>query len=316
MADMLSPESIRAAGVAKLPGPDAGTATLLRRATLASVAVAFTLICVKAAAYFVTGSVALLSSLVDSLLDSLASLINYFAVRHALVPADREHRFGHGKAEPLAGLGQAAFIAGSAVFLVFESVNRLINPVTISHGKVGIAVMLVSLALTLLLVMYQRHVVRRTQSMAIKADSLHYASDIVLNLSVIAALVLSAQMDLPAADPLFALAIAGYIIWSAAQIAILSLHQLMDRELPDVERERIIAVCRRHSEVLDVHELRTRASGMDIFIQLHLELDGKLSLLQAHRVADEVELELRREFPNADVIIHEDPAGQEENAPE
>ena len=316
MADMLSPESIRAAGAAKLPGPDAETATLLRRATLASVAVAFTLICVKAAAYFVTGSVALLSSLVDSLLDSLASLINYFAVRHALVPADREHRFGHGKAEPLAGLGQAAFIAGSAVFLVFESVNRLINPVTISHGNVGIAVMLVSLALTLLLVLYQRHVVRRTQSMAIKADSLHYASDIVLNVSVIAALVLSAQMDLPAADPLFALAIAGYIIWSAAQIAILSLHQLMDRELPDAERERIIAVCRRHKEVLDVHELRTRASGMDIFIQLHLELDGNLSLMQAHRVADEVEQELRREFPNADVIIHEDPAGQEENAPE
>jgi len=305
------PESIQAASAASPSGPESETASLLRRATLASVAVAFTLICIKVAAYFATGSVALLSSLVDSLLDSLASLINFFAVRHALVPADREHRFGHGKAEPLAGLGQAAFIAGSAVFLVFESINRLINPVTISHGHIGIAVMLVSLALTLLLVLYQRHVVRRTQSMAIKADSLHYASDIVLNLSVILALVLSSQFKLPSADPLIALAIAGYIIWSAAQIAILSLHQLMDRELPDADRAHIIAVCRRHPEVLDVHELRTRASGMDIFIQLHLELDGNLSLLQAHRVADDVEQELHREFPNADVIIHEDPAGQE-----
>ena len=310
------PEPVQAASAVRANGLESETASLLRRATVASVVVAFTLICIKVAAYFATGSVALLSSLVDSLLDSLASLINFFAVRHALVPADREHRFGHGKAEPLAGLGQAAFIAGSAVFLVFESINRLINPVTISHGHIGIAVMLVSLVLTLLLVLYQKHVVRRTQSMAIKADSLHYASDIVLNLSVILALVLSSKFNLPSADPLFALAIAGYIIWSAARIANLSLHQLMDRELPDVDRDRIIAVCRRHPEVLDVHELRTRASGMDIFIQLHLELDGNLSLLQAHRVADDVEQELQREFPNADVIIHEDPAGQEVNAPD
>ena len=290
------------------------TAVLLKRATVASVAVAFTLICIKVVAYFVTGSVALLSSLVDSLLDTLASLINFFAVRQALVPADLEHRFGHGKAEPLAGLGQAAFIAGSAVFLVFESVNRLVNPVAVSHGHVGIAVMLVSLVMTLMLVSYQRHVVRRTRSLAITADSLHYASDIVLNVSVIVALVLSSQMHLPAADPLFALAISAYIIWSAAQIAMQSLHQLMDRELPDADRARIIATCRRHKDVLNVHELRTRASGMDIFIQLHLELDGNLSLMHAHRVADEVERELRREFPKADVIIHEDPAGQENNA--
>ncbi|MBI1732682.1 MAG: cation diffusion facilitator family transporter [Gammaproteobacteria bacterium] len=304
-------ESIR--GIGK-PAANSRTAVLLRRATMASVAVACVLIVFKAAAYFITGSVALLSSLVDSLLDSLASLINFFAVRQALVPADREHRFGHGKAEPLAGLGQAAFIAGSAVFLVVESVNRLVNPINVSHGSVGIAVMLVSLALTLLLVAYQRYVVRRTQSLAIKADSLHYASDIVLNLSVILALVLSAQLGLRVADPLFALGIAGYIIWSAVQIARQSLHQLMDHELPDADRARIMSVCRRHEAVRNVHELRTRASGMDIFIQLHLELDGNLPLLQAHRVADEVEQELRREFPNADVIIHEDPAGVEEGA--
>jgi ferrous-iron efflux pump FieF len=301
----------QAAAASGNAGAEPRNARLLRSATMASVVVACTLIVVKAAAYFVTGSVALLSSLVDSLLDSLASLINLFAVRHALVPADREHRFGHGKAEPLAGLGQAAFIAGSAVFLVVESVNRLVNPSAVTHGTVGVAVMLVSLALTLVLVLYQRYVIRRTQSLAIKADSLHYASDIVLNVSVILALVLSSSLGMPAADPLFALGISGYILWSAARIATEALHQLMDHELPDADRARIIAICRRHREVRNVHELRTRASGMDIFIQLHLEMDGELTLVQAHRVADEVELELRREFPNADVIIHEDPAGQE-----
>ncbi len=295
-------------------GPDVRVEQMLRRVTVASVAVAFALIAIKSAAYFATESVAMLSSLVDSLLDSLASLVNLFAVRHALVPADREHRFGHGKAEPLAGLGQAAFIAGSAVFLVFESVNRLVHPVAVSHGHVGIAVMVVSLVLTILLVLYQRHVIRHTGSMAIKADSLHYVSDIVLNLSVILALVLSWKLGMTIADPLFALAISGYIIWSASQIALQSLHQLMDRELPDADRERILAICRAHVEVRNVHELRTRASGMDIFIQLHLELDGNLPLLQAHRVADEVERQLREAFPNADVMIHEDPAGQEPDA--
>jgi ferrous-iron efflux pump FieF len=311
---MKAPDMSAASAAPARPGVEPAAAALLRNVTVASVAVAFTLIAIKTAAWFVTGSVALLSSLVDSLLDSLASLINFFAVRHALVPADREHRFGHGKAEPLAGLGQSAFIAGSAVFLVFESVNRLVHPVPVSHGHVGILVMIVSLVLTLLLVLYQRHAIRRTGSMAVQADSLHYAGDIALNLGVILALVLSAQLGFPLADPLFALAIAAYIIWSAAQIALQSLHQLMDRELPDSDRERIIAICRAHREVRNVHELRTRASGMDIFIQLHLELDGSLPLIQAHCVADEVEQELRRAFPNADVIIHEDPAGQEPEA--
>lgn len=284
---------------------------LLHRATVASVVVAFTLIGIKIAAYVVTGSVALLSSLVDSVLDSLASLINFFAVRHAVTPADKEHRFGHGKAEPLAGLGQAAFIAGSSLFLVFESINRLVYPVGIRHGGIGIGVMVVSLLFTMLLVAYQRYVVRETGSLAIRADSLHYASDIVLNLSVIVAIVLSAHLGMTAADPLFALGIAAYIVYSAWQIAVQSMDQLMDRELPDGDRDRIEAICRQHSKVRNVHDLRTRASGMDIFIQLHLELDAALPLMEAHRVSDEVEAELRKAFPNADVLIHQDPSGYE-----
>ncbi len=282
---------------------------LMSRATYASVSVALTLIVIKLIAYVLTGSVALLSSLIDSVLDAFASGINLFAVRHALTPADREHRFGHGKAEPLASLGQAAFITGSSLFLIFEAFNRLVNPVPIQHGMVGIAVILVSLILTIILVLYQKHVVRKTSSLAVKADSIHYLSDISLNLSVIAALVLSIYFDWRLADPLFALGIAVYIIYSAWQIAVHALHQLMDRELPDEDREIIRAIVRQHPEVIDLHELRTRASGMDVFIQLHLEMDGGISLNDAHAIADEVEKEILNEFPQADVIIHEDPAG-------
>lgn len=284
----------------------------MRRATYASVTVAFTLIIIKFIAYILTGSIAVLSSLVDSVLDAFASVVNLFAVRHALTPADEEHRFGHGKAEPLAGLAQAAFITGSSLFLIFEAINRMVNPLQIQHSIVGIVVIVISLVFTILLVMFQKHVVRQTQSIAVHADSIHYLSDVVTNLSVIVALVLSTYFGWLIADPLFALCIAAYIVYSAWQIASNALNQLMDRELPEVDRERIKKIAMKHSEVKNLHELRTRASGKDVFIQLHLEMDGAIALLKAHTIADEVERELREEFPNADIIIHEDPAGLEE----
>lgn len=287
-------------------------AQLMRRATYASVTVAFTLIIIKFIAYVLTGSVAVLSSLVDSVLDAFASVVNLFAVRHALTPADEEHRFGHGKAEPLAGLAQAAFIAGSSLFLVFEAINRMINPLQIQHSIVGIVVIVISLVFTILLVMFQKHVVRQTQSIAVHADSIHYLSDVAMNLSVIAALILSAYFGWLIADPVFALGIAAYIVYSAWQIASNSLNQLMDRELPDVDRHRIMKIAMQHPAVKSLHELRTRTSGKDVFIQLHLEMDGAIALLNAHTIADEVELELREAFPNADIIIHEDPEGLEE----
>lgn len=284
----------------------------MRRATYASVTVAFTLIIIKFIAYILTGSIAVLSSLVDSVLDAFASVVNLFAVRHALTPADEEHRFGHGKAEPLAGLAQAAFITGSSLFLIFEAINRMVNPLQIQHSIVGIVVIVISLVFTILLVMFQKHVVRQTQSIAVHADSIHYLSDVATNLSVIVALVLSTYFGWLIADPLFALCIAAYIVYSAWQIASNALNQLMDRELPEVDRERIKKIAMKHSEVKSLHELRTRASGKDVFIQLHLEMDGAIALLKAHTIADEVERELREAFPNADIIIHEDPAGLEE----
>lgn len=280
---------------------------LLRRVTLASIGVAVTLILAKLAAYVLTGSVAVLSSLLDSILDSIASLINFFAVRQSLAPADAEHRFGHGKVEPLAGLAQAGFIAGSSLLLLFESTNRLVTPVPVVQGSIGIGVMVFSLVLTLALVSYQKRVLARTESLAVRADTLHYTSDVVLNLSVILSIVLSTSLGWSSADPLFAIAIAGWIVRAAWEIAKQSLDQLMDRELPDVDRERIREICHAHAAVRGVHELRTRMSGRDVFIQLHLVLDGAMLLAEAHTVSEKVAAELRAAYPGADVIIHEDP---------
>ena len=285
---------------------------LRRSATYASVAVATLLIAVKFAAWLETGSVALLSSLVDSLLDIAASVVNLVAVRHAMSPADREHRFGHGKAEPLAVLGQSAFITGSAMLLLAEAVRRLIWPVPVENPPAGIAVMIFSIVVTIGLVLYQRHVVRRTGSIAITADELHYRSDVVLNLSVIAALVLGSALDIPILDPLFGAAIGIWIVYSAVRLARLSLIQLMDHELPDDEREKIRAIAQSHPDVVAAHDLRTRVAGPTAFIQIHIEMNGTLSLIRAHEISDEVEAELRAAYPNAQVIIHQDPEGVEE----
>jgi ferrous-iron efflux pump FieF len=285
---------------------------LRRRATYASVAVALLLIAVKFVAWLETGSVALLSSVIDSLLDAAAALVNLLAVRQALIPADREHRFGHGKAEPLAVLGQSAFIAGSALLLLAEAVRRLIQPVAIHNPPAGIAVMVFSIALTIALVLYQRHVVRHTGSIAISADELHYRSDVILNGSVIAALALGGLFGVKILDPLFGAAIGVWIIWSAVRLARLSLIQLMDQELPDDEREKIRAVAQSHPEVSAAHDLRTRVAGPTAFIQLHIEMDGAMSLIRAHEISDEVEAKLRLAYPNAEIIIHQDPAGIEE----
>jgi ferrous-iron efflux pump FieF len=301
------------AEAASFPMTETEAAHRLRlRATYASLAVAAVLIAAKLVVWISTGSVALLSSLVDSLVDAAASLVNFFAVRHAIVPADREHRFGHGKAEPLAALGQSAFLVGSAVLLMFEAVRRLVSPAPVEDAVAGIAVMVFAIVVTLGLVAYQRHVVRRTGSLAIGADELHYRSDLFLNLGVIAALAIGSMFAVPIVDPLFGAGVGLWIIYGAVKIARLSLTQLMDRELPDEERARVRAIAEGHPEVTAVHDIRTRIAGPTAFIQLHIEMDGAMNLLHAHEVSDAVEARLRRAFPNAEIIIHEDPAGIEE----
>lgn len=295
----------------RAPLPSDEQARLLRRATAASVSVAVILIVAKSAAYATTGAVSLLASLVDSLMDAAASLTNLLAVRYALVPADREHRFGHGKAESLAALGQALLILGSSAYLIWQAGLRLAAPKPPEAVAAGIAVMLFSLVATGGLLLLLRHTILRTQSAAIKADALHYRADLLGNSAVLAALWL-AQLGVTWADPVLAIVIALYLIVSTREIISQALNELLDRELPESQRQAILASARAHPQVHDVHDMRTRSAGRIPFIQLHIELDGDLSLREAHRVAHEVETEIRRQQPDADVVIHQDPRGIDE----
>ncbi len=288
------------------------TKKLMVAATYASVSVAVVLIAAKLGAWLFTDSVALLSSLADSVLDAAASLVNLLAVRSALQPADREHRFGHGKAESLAGLAQAAFIAGSGVFLLLESVERLITPRAVDHGLIGIAVMGFSIVLTVALVGFQIYVVKRTNSIAIAADQLHYRIDILVNFAVIVSLLLASIGGWRLADPLFAILIVAYMGSGAYKILRQSLKDLMDTEFDEADRTRIRDIVLAHPDVRDIHDMRTRSSGPDAFIQLHIEMDGDLSLLAAHEISDQVMLNVEKAFPNAEVLIHQDPEGVEE----
>lgn len=287
--------------------------TLLRAATYASVGVASVLIVVKFGAWLFTDSLSLLSTLIDSFLDAAASLINLYAVRRALRPADDQHRFGHGKAEPLAGLAQAAFISGSAAFLLIEAGERLFRPRAVDNSDIGIAVMIFAIVLTVILVIFQRIVVLRTGSVAIRADSLHYQTDILVNISVIVSLVLATEFGWIQADPLFAIAIAAYILWGAWRIGNSSLGMLMDRELPEDERQRIRDIAMSHPGVLDLHDMRTRSSGSQVFIQMHLEFDGDARLRDVHVISEDVMHEVEAAFPAAEVLIHEDPQGVDED---
>lgn len=281
---------------------------LMRRASSAAVAVALVLVAIKAAAWLATGAVAMLGTLVDSLLDAVASTANLVAIRHAITPADAEHRFGHGKAEPLAGLAQAVIILGSVGFLVVQAVRRLLHPQPLTESLTGIVVIAISILLTLGLVLYQRQVVRRTGSVAISADRLHYAGDLLSNLGVVLALVLGGA-GLLWADPLIAFAIAGYIGWTAWSILRAAFDQLMDRELPEAQRAQIRRIAAAHPDIIAIHDLRTRRSGLRIFIQLHAVMAPHLPLIEAHRIADDLEARIRAAFPRAEVIVHQDPAG-------
>ena len=264
------------------------------------------LIVAKLIAWGLSDSVSLLATLIDSILDAFASLINLIAVRHALTPADKEHRFGHGKAEALAGLSQSIFIIGSAGFLLLEVGRRIINPIPVQYAGVSIAVMIFSMLATLLLLGFQNYVVRKTQSTAIQADALHYKSDLLMNSGVIIALWLSMQ-GWPQFDAPIAGLIAIYILYSVWGIVRVSLDHLMDRELPDRDREKIEQTVLQHPSAKGMHDLRSRHSGTVTFIQFHLELDDDLSLIKAHNVSDEVEEALLQAFPRSEIIIHIDP---------
>ena len=279
---------------------------LLKLATYASVGVAFGLIALKSGVWMLSGSVSILASLIDSLMDSAASIINLFAVRYALKPADREHRFGHGKAEALAGLAQAAFISGSAVLVLLQGIERLLDPQPLGATGLGIAVMLLSITATLGLLAVQRHVIARTGSTAINADALHYRSDLLLNASVILALLLAAY-GIQRADALMGLGIALYIGYSAVRIGLDAIQILMDHELPDDVRAEALTLARSVPGVVDVHDFRSRQSGQHWFMQMHVELPAQMALADAHELGEAVRSALEERFPQVDVLIHTDP---------
>jgi ferrous-iron efflux pump FieF len=288
--------------------PTDEAASRLQRATYASVALAVALALAKVFAWSTTGSVSILASLVDSALDAGASLITLLAVRLSLKPADEGHRFGHGKSEALAGLAQAALITGSAAFVAITAIDRLRHPAALEAVPLGVAIMVLSIVLTALLVVYQRKVIRETGSTAIRADALHYVGDLATNAATLLALGL-AQFGQAKLDPIFGLAIAATTLYGALRIGWDAFQVLMDHELPEAIQERVRTIALGHSEVVGVHDLRTRQSGATTLIQFHLEMDGGLSLLDAHRIADEVETAIQSVFPGADVVIHQDPAG-------
>ena len=279
---------------------------LVKLATWASIIVAVCLIALKSWAWQTTDSVSLLASLLDSLMDAAASIINFFAVRYAMMPADEDHRFGHGKAEALAGLAQAGLIGISVLWLFSHSFDRIMAPQEVVHTSVGISVMLISIVATAALVLGQRYVVKRTESSAVAADSLHYLSDLLMNASVIVALLLS-QWGLSGADAWLAIIIGFYVLRSAWEIAQQSMHLLLDRELDETDRTLISTSVLQHKGVLGVHDLRTRQSGYTKFVQLHLELPDNMPLIEAHDIADAVEAGIKDVLPNAEVIVHLDP---------
>jgi ferrous-iron efflux pump FieF len=281
---------------------------LMRLATVASTSVALTLVGAKAVAWLVTDSVSMLSSLVDTSLDLVGSLITFFAVRQALVPADADHRFGHGKAEALAGLVQAGFIAASGCALLFAVAERLNAPKQVREEGVGLMISALALVLTICLVTFQRHVVRRTGSVAIGADMAHYGTDLVATLVTGIGLFISGFFDQPLIDSGIAGLVALYLMHGSWNVGRNSLDILMDRELPEEDRRRVEQIARQNPGVKNVHELRTRSGGLTRFIQLHIEVDRNLSLLVGHDIGRQVQGEIAKAFPGAEIILHVDPA--------
>ncbi|MCX8640863.1 MULTISPECIES: cation diffusion facilitator family transporter [unclassified Gilliamella] len=279
---------------------------LVKRATLSAVLISIVLIIIKLLTCWLTGSISLLASLLDSSIDLLASGLNFFLVRYALKPADDDHTFGHGKAESLAALAQSTFIIGSATIVLLSSVKSVISPSEIQVPLLGIIISIISTVITAFLVLYQKYVIKLTRSKAIEADMLHYSSDMLMNIAVIFALALS-WYGVAYADAFFAFFIALYICYSAYQIAYNAIQDLLDRALPDSDNAKIAEIIAAYPDVRGFHDLKTRQAGPLKFIQLHLELDDDMPLIQAHAIADSVEKRISEEFSPATVIIHQDP---------
>lgn len=306
-----------------LPAPDQNTrhsanaahGRMNRQAAIVSTVVALLLAGLKTWAAASTGSAAMLGSLADTTLDLVASLATLLGVWIAAQPADHNHRFGHGKAEAMSAMFQVVLISISALALAWRAVQQLLGGARPAEAESGIVVSVVAIAATLALLAYQRRVIRATGSLAISTDKVHYTSDLLLNVAVIAALALDRHAGLAFADPAFALAIAGWLGWNAWGASQAAIEQLMDAEWPLEKRERFLAIVARHPELRGVHDLRTRTSGNRDFVQFHVWVDGRMTVTEAHRIMDEIESKLAQEFPGAEILIHPDPEGLVDEAP-
>jgi len=282
---------------------------LATRAALASVAMACFLLLLKGFAAWSTGSVAMLGSLADTALDLLASLVTLYGVRLAATPADHDHRFGHGKAEALAALFQVMLITASAVGIAWRAILAFGDPQPTTGAEFGIGVSVIAIAATVFLLAYQRKIIRQTGSVAILADNVHYQSDVLLNGSVIVALVLDQYVGWSGADPIFGIVIALWLAWGAFQASSNAIDQLMDKEWPEEERTRFIEAAAQHPELRGIHDFRTRRSGAHDFAQFHMYVAPDMTIAEAHVVMDAVEAKIRRQFPKVEILIHLDPEG-------
>lgn len=284
-------------------------ARLTQRAALASVTVAVLLLGAKVWAAVATDSTAMLGSLADTALDLVASIVTLIGVRIAAMPADTDHRFGHGKAEALVALGQTVLIAASAIGIGWRAIHRLIEGAPTENAELGIGVSIAAMAGTLLLLAYQKRVIARTGSIAIQTDNLHYKSDLILNLAVIAALIIDGWLHVRGADAAFGIAIALWLIWGAWKAAQHSVDQLMDAEWPADKRAAFLAACADYPELKGIHDVRTRTSGAHDFIQFHVWVPAEWTVAQAHDRMDAVEEDLQRRFPGTEIFLHLDPEG-------
>ena len=291
---------------------DLTRALLTRRAALAGIGVAALLLGLKAWGAIATGSIAMIGSLADTALDLFASTVTFVSVRYAALPADRDHRFGHGKAEALAALFQVMIIALSAVAIAWRAVERLMITQPTQRPELGMAISAIAGVATLALLAYQRAVIARTNSVAIRADHVHYQADLLLNGAVIAALVLDRFVHLTWADPAFGIGIAVVLTWGAVRAMRTAIDQLMDREWSEEKRSNFLAVAGRYPELGGLHDLRTRSSGSVDFAQFHVWVDPLMTVADAHRLMDDVEVRLHAQFPDTEFLIHLDPAGHED----
>ncbi|MBP3545813.1 MAG: cation diffusion facilitator family transporter [Alphaproteobacteria bacterium] len=285
---------------------------LKKIATGASVFLSISLMLIKLFASVYTGSLAVLSSLVDSISDIFASLITFIAVRFSTLPASKKHRYGYGKAEALSALVQSAFVAGSGIFVIYEGIDRIFNPRPLNDTFFGILVMVISFIATLLLIIFQKYVVKKTSSIAVQADSLHYMVDIITNATIILSLLVVKFLNIWWFDTLTAIFVSGYLLYNAYKIAKSAVSLLLDKELETDVRKSIENIVKNCSFCLGMHDLRTRDLGGIYIFEFHLELDGNLSLYNAHKLTDIIEQEVKNLYPGSQVIIHQDPAGVEE----